>query len=57
LRNIAPNLQAKYKYGVVYYDGQFNDSKLAVETVLTATSLNLDKNYPKSVKYFIKNNK
>ena len=41
LREIAPDLQKRYKYGVVYFDGQFNDSKMAVETVLTATAIPL----------------
>jgi glycerol-3-phosphate dehydrogenase len=54
LKHIAPGLKPKYKYGVIYYDGQFNDSKLAVETVLTATSLNLEKKNPESVNFFFK---
>ena len=35
-------LDPKYKYGVLYFDGQFNDSKLVLETILTSTALNLD---------------
>ena len=42
LSEIVPCLDPKFKYGVLYFDGQFNDSKLSIETILTSTALNLD---------------
>lgn len=43
LEHISPNLNHKYKYGIVYFDGQFNDTKMALETVLTAMSITQNK--------------
>lgn len=37
LREYFPYLDDKYKYGIVYYDGQFNDSRMNLDILLTAT--------------------
>jgi glycerol-3-phosphate dehydrogenase len=38
LHSMVPALAAKYKYGVLLFDGQCDDSSLVVESLLTATS-------------------
>lgn len=37
LQSEYPLLDPKYNWGVIYWDGVFNDARMAVDTVLTAT--------------------
>lgn len=53
-------LEKKYKYGVILFDGQFDESRLLMDTILTATSVNSEHLKPcnvinyASLKSFIK---
>ena len=40
LRARFPLLSLKYKWGIVYHDGEMDDSRVAVETLLTAATDN-----------------
>ena len=37
LRNEFMYLDSKFKYGIVYYDGQMNDARLNLDILLTST--------------------
>jgi glycerol-3-phosphate dehydrogenase len=37
IRNIFPYISDKYSGGIVYEDGRFNDSRMALMTLLTCT--------------------
>lgn len=39
LQDMFPKLSPSYKYGVLMWDGQVDDSRLVVETILTATAM------------------
>jgi glycerol-3-phosphate dehydrogenase len=39
LRSMVPSLSQKFKYGVVLYDGQTDDSAMVIDSVLTATAM------------------
>ena len=34
-----PNLDKEYQFGILFFDGQFNDSKMCLEAIQTACSL------------------
>eukprot|EP01017_Pseudomicrothorax_dubius_P015842 TRINITY_DN18091_c0_g1_i1.p1 TRINITY_DN18091_c0_g1~~TRINITY_DN18091_c0_g1_i1.p1 ORF type:complete len:114 (-),score=25.15 TRINITY_DN18091_c0_g1_i1:33-374(-) len=40
-----PNLDRNFKYGVVYYDGQMNDTRMNLDILLTATLPNYTPNH------------
>jgi len=40
LREMVPMLSKRYKYGVILFDGQCDDSSLVIDAILTATSMN-----------------
>ena len=61
LRSMVPSLSKKFKYGVLLYDGQTDDSAMVIDSILTATSMkdpavksNEALNYTKLIN-FIKN--
>ncbi|EAR93558.2 FAD-dependent oxidoreductase (macronuclear) [Tetrahymena thermophila SB210] len=45
LREYFPHLDHKYKYGIVYYDGQFNDTRMNLDILLTGTQHNYNENF------------
>lgn len=43
-----PHLDFKFKYGIVYYDAQFNDTRMNMDTILTSTLENYQKGFRNS---------
>ena len=41
LNKICPSLNESYSYGVVFSEGQFDESRLLIDSILTSTGLNV----------------
>lgn len=39
---IVPNLASNFEHGILFFDGQFDDSRMCVEAIQTACSLEKD---------------
>ena len=48
LKATFPHLDFKFKYGIVYYDAQMNDTRMNMDTILTSTVENYQKGFQNS---------